>query len=203
MRTVAVLETMWDWEARTSSAGYTDEAPGHFRINGDNFTGRRLYWFLGHYDLLVTNACKELVPGPNHHGRPNPTWLRTNLEELLAMTEAATLLLICGSVAQKTYEATGREPWADRVVYLPHPAARNWTRSALDTAQRIIQEWTTNVHLTISPGGKLKSRRLESESRLGLSYPSDYPTTPLNPPSVSPPNVVKMTGGTWLPLGSD
>ena len=56
---VAVLDTMW---------GGSGNAPGMFRINPDNHSGRRLYWLLGHQDLLVTNACREYVADPTIHG---------------------------------------------------------------------------------------------------------------------------------------
>ncbi len=71
---LAILETMWDWRAMTSEAGYA-RAPAFFSINPDNFSGRRLYRLLGdrlNTWLQVTNACPELVSGPNQHGKQLP-----------------------------------------------------------------------------------------------------------------------------------
>ena len=98
-----------------------------------NFTGRRLYWFLGHYDLRVTNACRELVSGPTNHGTPDPIWLAENLRKM-----TYGLLLLCGKVAQQTYDQCGYRP-TSTVLKLPHPAARLWTRELLDQWQKKIQ----------------------------------------------------------------
>jgi hypothetical protein len=82
MKIVAVLESMWDWRQMTSGAGYK-EAPRSFRINPDNYSGKRLYRIVGRdADLHVTNACRELCGSANHHGTPDPDWLRENLELL-------------------------------------------------------------------------------------------------------------------------
>ena len=123
-RALAILETMW---------GGNGQAPGVFRINPDNFTGRRLYWFLGHEDLWVTNACRELVENARLHGTPDPAWLTYNLRR---MTYA--LLLVCGRVAQRTFAECGYRPKC-RIIEMPHPAARVWTRADLDHWQKLIQ----------------------------------------------------------------
>lgn len=121
---LAVLETMW---------GGSGEAPGIFRINPHNFTGRRLYWFLGHKDLWVTNACREYVSNAKQHGTPDPDRLAQNLQRL-----TYDLLLVCGGVAKKTYSKCGYAPEC-RVVYIPHPAWRGWTRKALEATRKEIQ----------------------------------------------------------------
>jgi hypothetical protein len=123
-RCLAVLETMW---------GGSGKAPGIFRINPDNFTGRRLYWFLGHKDLWVTNACRELVSNARLHGTPDPEWLSTNLKRL-----SYDLLLVCGKVAQQTFEKCGVRP-PGRILLMPHPAARTWTRASLGHWQKVVQ----------------------------------------------------------------
>ena len=122
-RCVAVLETMW---------GGDGNAPGFFWINPDNFTGRRLYWLLGHKDLWVTNACRELVQNARQHGKPDPEWLGSNLWRM-----TYDILLVCGKVAQRTYEQCGYEPECN-VVYMPHPAWRGWTKSLLQEAKELI-----------------------------------------------------------------
>jgi hypothetical protein len=95
---VAVLESMWDWRQMTSGAGYK-EACRSFRINPDNYSGKRLYRIVGRdADLVVTNACRELCGSASQHGTPDPAWLRENLK-LLAPFD---LLLVCGKVAQAT-----------------------------------------------------------------------------------------------------
>jgi len=149
MRVVAILETMWNWRGMTSAAGYA-EAPRYFRINPQNFSGRRLYKLVGQdARLLVTNACRELVSGPKEHGKPDPAWLAENIRILdgeseklpEGVTERARIevLLVCGKVAQQTFRQCGYEPKAARVIEIPHPAARQvWTRELIDrTAQRI------------------------------------------------------------------
>lgn len=154
MRVIAILETMWDWRAKTSSAGYS-EAPRYFRINPQNFTGRRLYKLVGPTArLLVTNACRELVSGPQHHGTPDPIWLGENLRILDGVKGILPggglvpddqwridLLLVCGKVAQKTYKACGYVPKAASVLEIPHPAARTvWSSEFIRRIQTEIRD---------------------------------------------------------------
>ncbi|MFA5376299.1 MAG: hypothetical protein WC455_11195 [Dehalococcoidia bacterium] len=108
-RCVAVLDTFW---------GYEGKAPGMFRINPDNHSGRRLYWLLGHEDLWCTNACKEAVGNARGHGAPNPEWLSGNLQRV-----TCDLLLVCGTVAKQTLIRCAHQPPCRR-LYIPHPAAR-------------------------------------------------------------------------------
>jgi hypothetical protein len=125
---VAILDTMWDDRQMTSRAGYR-EACRSFRINPQNHSGRRLYRIVGSdADLHVTNACRELGTSANHHGKPDPDWLRENLERLMPFD----VLLVCGKVAQATYARTGFE--FARVIEMPHPAARMWTYAMIDAA---------------------------------------------------------------------
>jgi hypothetical protein len=123
---------MWDWRQMTSGAGYK-EAPRSFRINPDNYSGKRLYRLVGRdADLLVTNACRELCGSANHHGTPDPAWLRENLE-LLAPFD---VLLVCGKVAQATYVRSGHE--FEHKIDIPHPAARMWTQAMIAaTAEQV------------------------------------------------------------------
>jgi hypothetical protein len=131
---VAVLESMWDWRQMTSGAGYR-EAPRSFRINPDNFSGKRLYRIVGSgANLLVTNSCRELCASANHHGIPDPGWLRENLEIL----EPFAVLLVCGKVAQATYARSGFR--FSQKLEIPHPAARMWTHAMLDAATRNVRE---------------------------------------------------------------
>lgn len=115
----------------TSGAGYK-EAPRAFRINPLNYSGKRLYKIVGpDTHLLVTNACRELCASANHHGKPDPVWLRENLERL-----EFDVLLVCGKIAQATYAQSGYQ--FDRVIEMPHPAARMWTKAMIEEmAQRV------------------------------------------------------------------
>lgn len=134
---VAVLETMWDWRSMTSSAGY-QQAPPYFRINEQNYTGKRLYKLIGpNAKLLVTNSCKELVSGPNKHGKPDPDWLATNLMDL----EPFDVLLVCGKVAQETFRKSEHAIFTNaRIIEMPHPAARTyWTAARLAETAQLIQ----------------------------------------------------------------
>lgn len=144
-RVVAILETMWDWRQQTSDAGYR-QAPKFFRINPKNFSGRRLYRLIGpNAQLLVTNACRELVSGPQHHGKPDPEWLAGNLAEIESRrpdSAAIDVLLVCGRVAQATFKTCGYRLRSEtaRVIEIPHPAARSvWTAEYIAEVQRRIQ----------------------------------------------------------------
>jgi hypothetical protein len=150
-RVVAVLEVMWDWRAKTSSAGYAAKAPPYFHINPDNFTGKRLYDWLGpkgeFYDeLLVTNACPELVNSASGRGTPDRAWLGENLKAL----QPFDLLLVCGRVAQSTYwpADAGRA----RIIECPHPAARAWTRAGLDYVTWLVQHGKADLELSFRAG---------------------------------------------------
>ncbi|PIW54604.1 MAG: hypothetical protein COW16_10465 [Sphingomonadales bacterium CG12_big_fil_rev_8_21_14_0_65_65_10] len=131
---VAVLDSMWDWRARTSGAGYA-EAPRHFRINPENYSGKRLYRIAGKdADLFVTNSCRELCGSASDHGTPDPAWLRENLEHL----DPIDVLLVCGKVAQGAYAKSGHE--FERKILIPHPAARNWTNSKIEATARQVKD---------------------------------------------------------------
>lgn len=135
---VAVLETMWDWRNQTTSAGYRREAPRHFQINPRNFSGRRLHKLVGDAQLIVTNACRELVSSAREHGTPDPQWLGENLSQLAPID----VLLLCGKVAQRTFRECAvalTAPLGARIVEIPHPAARGyWTRETITAVQRQI-----------------------------------------------------------------
>lgn len=143
--TVAVLETMWGW------CGLEADRTPYFQINGENHTGKRLYWFLGHYNLLVTNACPETVGRSNDHGNPDKKWLRDNLTDLKRIKKPE-LLLVCGTVAQRTFCDCDFPITNERIIFLPHPAARMWTRDALDETQMLIQKDRRNLWLRFASG---------------------------------------------------
>ena len=150
-RVVALLEVMYDWRGMTSGAGYEETAPPYYTINPDNKSGRVLYSWLGrqgeHYDeLLVTNACPQLVTGPNQRGTPDKSWVSKNLKELAPFS----LLLVCGAVAAKNYYQCDAEN--SRIIELPHPAARTWTREDLAFAGRLIRESQSSLWLHFRAG---------------------------------------------------
>ena len=137
---VAVLDTMWDWRGVTSAAGY-GTAPRYFRINPNNFTGRRLYKLIGPNNrLLVTDSCKELVSSPKEHGTPDPHWLSENLR-IINDLRPIDILLICGKVAQRTFESVSYVPEKARVIPIPHPVARVWTKERIKMTSQIIQNY--------------------------------------------------------------
>lgn len=141
-RVVAVLETMYDWRGYTTGAGYR-EAPRFFRINPQNYSGKRLYRLIepSNADLLVTNACRELGRGPNDHGEPDPVWLKENIDQLMR-TSGCNLILICGRPAQKCYREAGIVlPPGVQTLEILHPAARNghWTQERLDQTAGYIK----------------------------------------------------------------
>lgn len=124
-RVVALLESMWGWRRLHAADA---EAPRFFRINPNNFSGRRLYQLVGgDVNLLVTNSCRIVQRSANHHGTPDPSWVKENLER--AQRDGCRLFLICGRVAKRTYELTCLS--FDNVLFIDHPAARRWTTEAL------------------------------------------------------------------------
>lgn len=127
MRVVVLLETMWGAETRA--------APRFFRINPDNFSGRRLYRLVDRdRSLIVTNCCPEMQCSARLHGVPDPAWVLENLTRL----EPFALLLVCGKIAARTYAATGYDA-GRRAMELKHPAARTWTNAELNRTAKLIR----------------------------------------------------------------
>lgn len=143
LTTVAVLETMWGW------CGMERDRTRWFMINQHNHTGKRLYSLLEHKRLLVTNACPQTVERSHQHGTPDPQWL---LENLNALQEkyAFEQVLVCGSVAQQTILKTGFET-AAQLVFMPHPAARMWTKEAMRETRQVLRE-RADRHLFFKDG---------------------------------------------------
>lgn len=137
----------------TSDAGYVEQAPRYYVINEQNLTGSRLYKWCGErYQLMVTNACPELVKSAKHRGKPDRKWLSENLRQLHERTKSKQfdLLLVCGKVAQDTYNPF--DAGKARIIELPHPAARMWTRNALALVGRVIQQGEGDCCLSFSQG---------------------------------------------------
>lgn len=130
---VAILDTMW---------GGLEEAPPWFKINPNNHSGRRLYKIVGPDTfLLVTNACRECADNANGHGTPDPEWLAENLMKMNAL-RPIDVLLVCGKVAQGTYMrvfAKHGPLFQTRVIEMPHPAARSWTKNMIAEAAAKVQ----------------------------------------------------------------
>lgn len=122
---VAVLEVMW---GRTPG-----QAPRWFRINPNNFSGRRLIKIVGSEDFWVTNACRECVVSASEHPRPDAAWLRENLTML-----APRALLVCGRVAQTTF---CRDMALSDCVVMPmlHPAARTITSAQVELYAQVVR----------------------------------------------------------------
>jgi hypothetical protein len=137
---VALLDSMWGWR------GYSAEGDviRFFRINPENFSGRRLYRLVGNHNLLVTNSCRECQSTANHHGTPDPEWVGRNLAFLAK--QGMDLLLVCGQVAKRTYlqRPCGWNATYPRVLFIDHPAARRWTNAKLDATRdeitKMLQE---------------------------------------------------------------
>jgi hypothetical protein len=110
---VVVLEVAWGGGGRW------------FRINPQNFTGRRLHSAFGDLPFVVTNACPEVVGHSSERGTPNASWLRHNLAAL-----RPRFVLVCGRVAESTFSADMVDSRCV-VLFRRHPAARTWTRLAL------------------------------------------------------------------------
>jgi len=133
--TIAVLETMY-------GSVRPQRAPRFFIINPSNFSGARLYEIVGNQTrLLVTNACPQMVCNASQHGIPDSDWLYSNLEHLHTLTGFKTLL-VCGTVAQETIRKndTAFKRWLreKRVIFVPHPAARQWSKSFVTQTHNIV-----------------------------------------------------------------
>lgn len=132
VKATAILETMWG----ASRLGV--RSPSWFRISEYNMTGKRLYRFLGHRSLLVTNACGEYVQNAREHGKPDPVLLA----ERLRTGPMSNLLLVCGAIARQTYRECAFVPEVFATVYMPHPAFRGWTKGAIENTIRFFaDEW--------------------------------------------------------------
>lgn len=148
LHVVAVLETMWG-----DTAG---EAARWFTISRFNHSGKRLYSLVGDAFLLVTNSCRELVTSASQHGKPDPEWLGDNLAQM-ERHRHIDVLLVCGKVAQKTYNNTGLwwQPGDTRIIEMPHPAARYiWTPELIERLKAEIAstaEGTGPTTLTDTP----------------------------------------------------
>jgi uracil-DNA glycosylase len=132
MHIVVVLAVQW---------GYPGDKPERwFHINPYNHSGRRLIGLIGHWDFKVTNACSDIVFRASDRGTPDSKWLRANLRVL-----RPRLVLVCGSVAQSTFERSMVD--ADtRVLRLPHPAARTWTKAMIKRWAKRIQRCQEDMY---------------------------------------------------------
>jgi hypothetical protein len=137
---LAVLETMWDYRVSNSKSF---KAPRYFEINPLNFSGKRLYYFIGHENLLVTNACPSVVNNASQHAVPDVEWLDKNVNGI-----EANLILVCGVVARNTFLQIKRPD--TRIIIMPHPAARNWTKGAMELMRDKIQNSQDSLFVTFS-----------------------------------------------------
>ncbi len=143
MNIVAVLEVMWGW------CGLESAETQWFSINPDNFTGKRLYKMIGEkHDLLVTNACKECVETASGKGIPDPVWLRDNVAQLKTLFKP-DLILICGKVPLNTWKLADISLYHERVIVMPHPAARSWTNERMYDVNRIINTCPGDWEVTL------------------------------------------------------
>lgn len=142
---VVVLNTMWDWENLTTSAGYKAVAPRWFSINPNNKSGKLLYYILGTKGFVVTNACKELVTNPNQQGKQDPVWLANNLRALYEKYQYK-MILVCGKPANSCFTkcnellTTDYKPPKMRVIKLKHPAARDWTKQEVERWRKYLEK---------------------------------------------------------------
>ena len=149
---IVVLEVMWGWKSKTTGSGHSEKAPSWFVINPLNHTGKRLYYFLGKdWKGVVTNACPELVSSAKERGRPDIVWLHNNLADL----QPFDLLLVCGRVAQKTFakKSSWYKRGDERVIYIPHPAARGWTKKGLERTKKLIASIKKDIEITLTKKG--------------------------------------------------
>lgn len=135
----ALLESMWGWRGYNTAG---EEAPRFFRINPDNHSGKRLYRICGDVNLIVTNSCRTVQKSASHHGMPDPAYVLGNFRR--AQLDGCNLFLICGKVAQATFEAAFPSR-SERAlffphVYMDHPAARRWSNATIDAMTEQVRE---------------------------------------------------------------
>lgn len=154
-RAVAILEEMWQGPEHAGK-----RAPRWFKINPQNKTGSVLYkWTVG-YELLVTNACSQIVANAKGKGTPDYAYLYDNVRRL----DPIDLLLVCGKVAQETYDETCLGPTgAKRVIYVAHPAARIWTKKQVEYVRALIAFGVSSVTITLHRDGRATAKRLLEE----------------------------------------
>lgn len=127
---LAVLDTMW--------TGRVEQAPRLFTINKYNTSGRRLYQLTLGWQLLVTNVCPMTASNASMHGTPDPKWLAENIREAVKRFNCVGLLLVCGNIAQATYGVIEKPEGVRKVMEIPHPAARLWSRDLLESTREQI-----------------------------------------------------------------
>jgi hypothetical protein len=133
-RIVVLLESMWGWGGFNTPG---EETPRHFCINPRNFSGRRLYRLCSGEPFLVTNSCRYVQSCATAHGTPDTLWVYDNLRLLMPFE----LLLVCGKIAQSTFEQVKDRLPPFRYLYMDHPAARRWSNAKLDDmTYRIAEE---------------------------------------------------------------
>lgn len=135
MSVLVVLQNMWGWGGYGSS-----RAPLVFRINPDNFSGRRLYNMLGDRSFYVTNSSSGCARTAPERLKPDPDFLR----KAVAL-RPWKLYVVCGVQATETFKLVDRQaPELElaraQVVFMRHPAARTWTRGQLEAARRYLAE---------------------------------------------------------------
>lgn len=117
IRIVVILAVQWGYEG--------DTVERWFQINPLNHSGKRLINIIGHNDFIVTNACRDIVFDARDQGTPDPAWLRGNLRTL-----DPHIVIVCGTVANATFERDMVSKGC-KVITMPHPAARTWTKAAI------------------------------------------------------------------------
>jgi hypothetical protein len=137
MTALVILESMWGWRA-ASSAGR--RAPQWFPINPENHSGRRLHRLLRvdpeEGQVWVTNSCQTIQAHAKKHGTPDPAYL---LKNIIEFPQEIDWLLVGGKVAEATLGLAGEIDKAgdgamraklekSRALFLPHPAARWWSK---------------------------------------------------------------------------
>lgn len=130
MNMLAILQNMWD--------PCRSEALNVFKINRLNHTGRKLYRITEGHDLWCTNSSSKCAPRADIKLPPDIQFL------LRAMSRRQwDLYLVCGAQAKDTFhhvlrlcpDTKARVELAP-VVFLPHPAARNFTNRLLEGIKR-------------------------------------------------------------------
>jgi hypothetical protein len=162
---LVILESMWGWRA-PGTVGR--RAPQWFPINHLNHSGARLHRLLGvnpsDGNVWVTNACQTVQAHAKKHGTPDPAALRRNIIEFPSEID---WLIVGGKVAETTLGLAGqidkagdgamREKLrAARAFFMPHPAARWWSKdmeTAIAAFLAAPPEGLVLVGQTYQPGG--------------------------------------------------
>jgi hypothetical protein len=152
MKILVILQNMY------SGSGRDTKAPLLFKINPYNHSGKRLYKLIED-DFWVTNSSSILSGG----GAKSYSGIDVKFLQRAIDKFDWDLIIICGNQAKKAFFMCEYLKEA-RLLFIPHPAARDFPNVLFDKIRRIIKFLkVTNKYYhfqTIRVDGKYKVKRI-------------------------------------------